>query len=125
MSYTAPAQAFSLELSTPRPPHQMRAEEHVLALRSKDKNERANALEWLDRPIDKIAPKVNAMPLSSTIECSNCCKEKPRNAFRDHPKKVNGKQSQCRACENRRRVIRYHNGKSVRYSEIVVKSGDK
>ena len=118
--YSAPPQHYT-PFSTPQPASQMSAEQIVSAIDSRDREVRANALEFLGRSIDRIVPRHKSLPTDPTIVCSCCGEERPRKFFRDHPGKFNQKQSQCRQCENRQRVKRYHDGKR-RNMQIVVKN---
>jgi hypothetical protein len=74
----------------------------------------ANCREWLHgRTRAPELPPLN--PETHAICCKPNCphdgKPQPLKAFYRNHKKRNGRSSECSTCANRRRLIRYHNGK--------------
>lgn len=64
-------------------------------------NHRAVEFIYGDASIPQFLPK----PLSNEVECTRCCQSKPRSAFGRDPRKANGLQSICRACDRGRKKI--------------------
>jgi len=54
---------------------------------------------------DEGIPKAAPLPLSNDIECTKCCKMKPRSAFTRDNRKHNGLSSACRECERGRKKV--------------------